>query len=260
MPDLNITLVQPNVVWENISQNLDQYDQMLSEVSEKSDLIILPEMFSTGFSMQAAKLAEPMDGKTVSWMEQLANKTDSVVCGSLIIKDGERFFNRLIWMPPGGTLDYYDKRHLFSMAGEDAVYSAGKQRLITTINDWKICPQVCYDLRFPVWNRNRQDYDLLIMVANWPERRVSAWSDLLLARAHENQAYVCGVNRVGKDGNGIYHSGASVVIDPKGQKLFSKDHDAVVHTETLSHDLLLKYRSDFPLSLDADKFQINTNQ
>lgn len=259
---LNITLVQPNLVWEDKSSNLKHLDVMIRNVGE-TDLIVLPEMFSTGFSMRSAELAEAMNGATVDWMRGQAAKHNAVVTGSLIVEEKGNYFNRLIWMSPDGEFEWYDKRHLFSFANEHTYYTAGKRRLISFLKGWRICPLICYDLRFPVWIRNATAdddfaYDLLLFVANWPEVRSSAWRNLLEARAHENQAYVAGVNRVGKDGNGIYHSGDSAMLSPRGELLsdFKRGEEAV-KTFSINAVDLKTYRSKFTAWKDRDKFTLD---
>jgi predicted amidohydrolase len=255
MQDLRITLVQTALHWENATENRKHFDALLSEVKPGStDLIVLPEMFSTGFSMQPDVLAETMDGPTVLWMLQKAAALNAVITGSIIIHEHGHYYNRLVWMRPDGTYATYDKRHLFSLAGEEKHYSAGKERLIVDLKGWGVCPLVCYDLRFPVWSRNRKDYDLLLYVANWPERRSYAWKQLLIARAIENQSYVAGVNRIGTDGNQTAHSGDSALIDPLGEVLFTKAHEPFTETFTLSHTHLTEVRDKFRFLDDGDDF------
>lgn len=256
--DIKITIVQTSLAWENIDANLSSFSQKLENIQPSStDLIVLPEMFNTGFTMNASRIAESVHGKTMQWMANISMQKKCVVTGSLVITDDGNYYNRLIWMRPDGTYEFYDKRHLFRMAKENETYTGGEKKLITELEGWKICPLVCYDLRFPVWSRNRQDYDCLIYVANWPERRSYAWRQLLIARAIENQTYVIGVNRIGKDGNSVEHSGYSVVLNPKGEPL-SNIKPNVESTETilLSHQELENYRKEFPVALDADNFRI----
>lgn len=261
MADLSVTLLQANLNWENIDANLRLFDEKINAIQGRTEVVILPEMFSTGFSMCPEHLAQTMDGSAVKWMEQKAKEKKVIITGSLIIKDGDNYVNRLIWMQPNGVYGIYDKRHLFGYAGEDNHYHAGDKRLIAQVNGWKINLAVCYDLRFPVWARNvMQDgapaYDVLINVANWPERRNVAWKTLLQARAIENQCYVIGVNRVGNDGNSIYHSGDSRIIDPMGEILYEKAHDEDVFTYTLTRERLEEIRKNIPFLKDADKFQV----
>jgi predicted amidohydrolase len=212
-------------------------------------------MFSTGFSMAAERLAEPMDGKTVRWMADIALKYRCILTGSLIIEEDKKFYNRLLWVQPDGRIGFYDKRHLFANAHEDKHYSAGKTRLITQVNGWRINLQVCYDLRFPVWTRNQGDeYDVLLYVANWPEQRSLAWKTLLQARAIENQCYVIGVNRVGKDAKKNNYTGDSSLFGPLGEKVWQQPNEVICHTVTLEKAVLQKVRTDLPFLHDADKF------
>lgn len=255
--DLTLTFIQPDIIWEDTAANREAYSQMLADVTPETQLVILPEMCTTGFTMNAEKVAEEMGGPSMTWMMEQAKRLDAVVCGSLVIREGENFFNRLIWMRPDETYSQYDKRHMFTLAGEEKVYTPGKERLITSIGNWWICPQVCYDLRFPVWSRNVEDYHLYINVANWPERRNHPWKSLLKARAIENQVYAVGVNRVGDDGAEIYYSGASSVIDPVGEVLYEISDEPAVKTITLSWDDLQKSREKFPFLQDRDRFTID---
>jgi len=275
MSSLTITTIQTNLVWEDKAANLQLLQQKINAIEERTEVVVLPEMFSTGFSMQPELFAETMEGETIEWMKQVAADKRIILTGSIIIKEEDRFYNRLIWMLPNGELGYYNKRHLFGYAGEDQHYAAGNKRLIASVKGWKINLQVCYDLRFPVWARNRvfdsaqtQDplpstppraleYDVLIYVANWPERRNHAWKTLLCARAIENQCYVIGVNRVGRDGNNINHSGNSLVIDPLGEVLYHMADDEDVFTITLEKERLEEVRTKFPFWKDADSFTIN---
>lgn len=262
MNDLKVTLVQSKLYWEDRKKNLEHFSSLLKRLKKgSSDIIILPEMFATGFSMNSNHLAEEMDGESIAWMRMMASEKNAVVTGSLIIKEGDDYFNRLIWMAPEGSLRYYDKRHLFRMAKEDQHYSAGRQKLIVEYKGWRICPMICYDLRFPVWCRNTsaQRYDLLLFVANWPVKRVMAWRQLLIGRAIENQCYVAGVNRIGKDGNGISYNGHSALIDPAGKKI-SRTRASVQSVETikLSAHELEKTRRALPFLNDADEFELTT--
>ncbi len=257
---LSVTLIQTALFWEDKNRNLAMLEDKIMGIDEKTNLVILPEMFSTGFSMRPTVLAETMDGQTIEWMKKISNAKKIIVTGSIIIEDNGHYFNRLIWMLPNGNYGFYDKRHLFAYAGEDQHYTAGNKRLITSVNGWKINLQICYDLRFPVWARQQSnespEYDLIIYVANWPERRNHAWKTLLTARAIENQSYVIGVNRVGEDGNQINHSGDSMLIDPLGNILFSKEQEEVIHSFVLTKDSLNQTRNEFPFWKDADQFNI----
>ena len=253
--NLRITLIQSNLHWEDTDANLQSFEEKIASVDD-SDIILLPEMFSTGFSMKPESIAEEMNGRTLQWMIKVAVEKNVVLCGSLMIKSKNNFYNRLVWVQPDGNIWIYDKHHLFSIGEENNHYTAGTKKLIIDYKGWKICPLVCYDLRFPVWSRNTQNYDLLIYVANWPEKRNYAWKSLLVARAIENQCYTIGLNRVGEDGNKIYHSGDSSVIDMKGEILFQKSHQEAVQTVTLSKSALDDYRKEFPVLNDRDEFEI----
>jgi omega-amidase len=255
--DLKLTLVQTSLHWHNPEANRQMLAQKLSALSEPTDLIVLPEMFTTGFSMEAPALAETMSGPTLRWLAEQAQLHRAVITGSLIIKEADKYYNRLIWMLPNGTFRFYDKRHLFRMAGETIIYTAGNSKSTFSLKGWQVCPLVCYDLRFPVWSRNKQNqYDLLLYVANWPEKRRLAWQTLLQARAIENLAYVAGVNRVGEDGNGITYAGDSVVHQPNGEVLWQKSYAEDIQTLTLSKKHLNHYRETFPAYLDADDFTL----
>lgn len=271
MSTLTITTIQTDLRWENKAANLQALEQKIFFVRERTEIIVLPEMFSTGFSMQPEKLAETMDGETVSWMARIAKEKNIILTGSLIIKENNNYYNRLVWMLPNGQYGIYDKRHRFAFAGEDRYYTAGTKRLIASVKGWKINLQVCYDLRFPVWARQDPSYakgeepgapefDLLIYVANWPEKRNIAWKTLLQARAIENQCYVVGVNRVGNDGNTIYHSGDSMIIDPMGEIIYHKNDVEDIFTATISKDHLQAIREKFPFWKDADDFRIISDE
>jgi predicted amidohydrolase len=239
-------------------------EEKISSIKERPQVVVLPEMFSTGFSMKPEQLAEKMEGPTIQWMKKIAAEKKIILTGSVIIEEAGAYFNRLLWMLPNGQYGQYDKRHLFAFAGEDQHFAGGTQRLIASVNGWKVNLLVCYDLRFPAWARQQFDrdqgfeYDVLIYVANWPERRSTAWKTLLQARAIENQCYVIGVNRVGKDGNDIYYSGDSMVIDPLGEILYQKAQEEDVFTITLDKEHLQQVREKFPFWKDADSFEIFT--
>ncbi|MGB4843208.1 MAG: nitrilase family protein, partial [Ferruginibacter sp.] len=235
MPTLSITTIQTNLIWEEKTANLRMLEQKILSIESKTEIVVLPEMFSTGFSMKPELLAETMDGESVEWMKRVSRENGIVLTGSLIIKEAENYYNRLIWMLPNGQYGYYDKRHLFAFGEEDKHYTAGNKRLIASVKGWKINLLVCYDLRFPVWARQKineegAEFDILIYVANWPERRSHAWKTLLCARAIENQCYVVAVNRVGSDANNIYYSGNSLIIDPLGQVLYHMADEEDVNT------------------------------
>jgi omega-amidase len=258
MDNLKITVYQGYLFWENIDKNLQNISLRLSNIREKTNLIILPEMFNTGFTMNAEALCEEMGGKTMQWMNATAKKYDCVVTGSLIIKEDGKFYNRLIWMRTDGTYEHYDKRHLFALGKEHNTYTAGTKKLIVELNGWKICPVICYDLRFPVWLRNvDEDYDVLLIVANWPERRALHWRTLIPARAVENQSYVIAVNRVGHDGNEVYHSGDSTCISPNGDVVYYKRDEEDVYTFSIIYDEVKKTRRALPFLKDADEFTLN---
>ncbi len=260
MSALHITLIQTRLFWEDPKANLAMLGEKIMGITEKTEIVVLPEMFSTGFSMQPRLFAETMKGDTVNWMKEIAGAKKIILTGSVIIEENGKYYNRLLWVLPNGDLGYYDKRHRFAFAGEDHEYTAGNKRLIAQVKGWKINLQVCYDLRFPVWARQQStispEYDVLLYVANWPERRSQAWKALLMARAIENQCYVIGLNRVGDDGNGIYHSGDSMVVDPSGATLYHKQHEEEVHTLVLEKSVLNQVREKFPFWRDADQFKI----
>lgn len=258
MGNLHISLIQTDLFWEDKFRNLEMLEKKIASVEAATQIVVLPEMFTTGFSMQPKLFAETMEGPTVEWMIEQAALHKIILTGSIIIEEDNKFYNRLLWVLPTGQVAYYNKRHLFAYAGEDKEYTAGNKRLIAQVNGWKICLQICYDLRFPVWARNQSpnEYDLLLYVANWPERRNRAWKTLLCARAIENQSYVVGVNRVGKDGHEINHSGDSMIVDPLGQVLYYKaDDEDIVYME-LEKNVVLEAREKFPFGKDADSFSI----
>jgi omega-amidase len=263
MSSLTITLIQTNLHWENKKANLEMLSRKIESIQEKTEVIILPEMFTTGFTMKPEKFAEQMNDETVEWMKKIAAQKKVIVAGSIMAREQQKYFNRLIWMLPNGEYGVYDKRHLFAYGKEHTHFNAGDKRLIASVKGWKINLQVCYDLRFPVWARQSgssnsgPEYDLLIYVANWPEQRIYAWKTLLAARAIENQCYAIGVNRVGKDGNGIYHNGESMIVDPLGKILYNKKDKEDIFTYTLQKEKLNEVRKKFPFWKDADSFNIN---
>jgi omega-amidase len=250
--NLRITLVQPNPVWEDKSANIAKITGMLDNIGQ-TDLIVLPETFSTGFTMNVKDLAETMDGAAVEWMRGLAGELHSVITGSVIISENGKYYNRLVWMTPDGTVKWYDKRHLFSMGDENLYFTPGNERITVEYKGWKIRLLVCYDLRFPVWSRNHNDYDLLIYTANWPAARHQVWKTLLCARALENQCYCIGVNRVGQDGMGINYAGDSACINSRGEATWLGDIETT-HTFTLSLSNLHAFREKFPILKDRDGF------
>lgn len=264
MSTLSITTIQSTLHWEDKGANLKMFSEKINALPEGAEIVVLPEMFTTGFTMRPQKLAEKMEGPSMQWMHELAERKRIILCGSMIIEDEGHFYNRLIWMLPNGKFGYYDKRHLFGFAGEDEHYTAGHKRLITSVKGWKINLMICYDLRFPIWSRQSNlpladaapEFDVLIYVANWPERRNLAWKTLLQARAIENQTFVVGVNRVGADGNGINHSGDSMIIDPLGELLYHQKDIEEVATLLLQKEKLDESRRKFPFWKDADHFTI----
>lgn len=253
LKNLKITTIQPDIIWENKNANFIQYEESINNITSKPDVIILPEMFATGFTMNT-DLSETMTGEGVNWMQKMSIKTNSHIMGSLSIKEDENFYNRFLSVK-NTYIEYYDKRHLFAYAGEDKVYTAGDTKNIVTINGWRILLQICYDLRFPVFTRNQDDYDVIVYVANWPAKRSIHWNTLLRARAIENQCYVIGVNRIGLDGNGHLYSGDSQIIDPFGNVICQSNETAVMNSE-LDYELLNKIRNDFPFLKDRDLFEL----
>lgn len=256
MSTLDVTIVQAELHWHDPERNRADFSRLLTGRDEATDLILLPEMFTTGFTMHARENAERMDGPSVAWMAETADRIGAAVCGSLVIQDGGEYYNRFILMRPDGKAEYYDKRHLFRLAGEHEHYAAGSKCATFMLKGWRIRPLVCYDLRFPVWSRNRNDYDLLVYVANWPEPRHLAWETLLRARAIENIAFVAGVNRVGTDGNDIPYVGGSAVIDYTGKYLAALGREPGIASATLEMAGLEKFRSRFPFWRDADEFSL----
>lgn len=262
--DLRVALIQADTVWHDAKANHRLYSELALAIERPCDLIALPETFSSGFTLESAQCAESEDGQSMAWMRTLAERTDAVVAGSMILRKHDGCYNSLVWMRPDGSHDIYDKRHLFRMAEENRRYRHGARKIYPTLRGWKLCPLICYDLRFPVWSRNRFDpttgafdYDALIYAANWPAARHFAWQTLLKARAIENQAYCLGINRVGTDGNGLHYKGESVALDYVGEALALGDDRARVVTATLSYDKLREFRRSFPAYLDADAFVLS---
>lgn len=254
--NLRITAVQSELHWEDIESNLAMFSKKLEDMAGRTDIIALPEMFTTGFSMDAPRLAEKMDGRTMHWFAEQARKANAVVTGSFIASEGGNYFNRLVWMRPDGSFELYDKRHLFSPASEHETYTAGKKKLVTEWFGWKICPMICYDLRFPVWSRNVEGYDVLLFLANWPDRRSHHWKSLLVARAIENQCFVVGVNRCGTDGVGFHYTGDTSVIDFGGKILHQVENVEDISIISLSKEMLQDYRSSLQFLVDRDEFEI----
>ncbi len=265
---LTVTCIQTDLYWEDKQANLEMLANKILSIKEKTEVVVLPEMFSTGFSMRPRELAETIDGATFQWMHSVAAERRIVLTGSLIIEEEGHYYNRLIWMLPNGEYGYYDKRHLFAYAKEDLHYTSGKRRLIASVKGWKINSLICYDLRFPVWSRHQPEfasseksqpeYDLLVYVANWPEKRSNAWKILLQARAIENQCYVVGVNRVGTDGNGHHYSGDSMIVDPLGEIIQTESQREAIFTQTLDKSMLEETRTKLPFLRDADAFLIQS--
>ncbi|MDX2287119.1 MAG: amidohydrolase [Bacteroidia bacterium] len=263
MKPLRIWAVQPDLQWEQPAANRARIQSMIEAQPGQADLIVLPEMFTTGFSMRAKALAEPMEGETVRWMERMADRHQALICGSLIIAEDRRYYNRMVMAAPQeGVLAEYDKRHLFPLAGEHQHYARGESMTWAEYKGWRMAPMICYDLRFPVWSRNTITdsdtlrYDLLLYVANWPAARIQHWEILLRARAIENQAFVIGVNRVGTDGAGLSYPGASVILDPQGQVLAEGGASESVLSAVLDPAQLQSYRKQFPFWQDTDLFEI----
>lgn len=258
--NISITTIQSNLHWENKEKNLSMFSNLIKEASEESKIVVLPEMFSTAFSMSPEALAESMDGDSVKWMLNQAKASNKLIVGSLIIKDNNSYYNRLIVAQPNGELQHYNKRHLFRYANEHLNYKGGKDQLIVDIEGVKFAFFVCYDIRFPVWSRNvNLKYDVAVYIANWPEKRRDHWMTLLKARSIENQAFVIGVNRIGDDGNGIAHSGDSMVFNPLGKKIsITKPNESKVETVKLNIESLNDYRAKFPAYLDVDDFKISS--
>ena len=254
---LNIAFIQANLHWEDPEANRKLFSEEINKISAEVDLIILPEMFTTGFSMNAEKLAEPTESKTLDWLKENAKEKEAAITGSVIIGENGNYYNRLFFVFPDGSYKLYDKRHTFTLAKEDQTYTAGKERLIVDYKGWKICPLICYDLRFPVWARNTEDYDLLIYVANWPEKRVNAWDALLKARAIENMCYCVGLNRTGKDGDGYVYNGHSAAYDVLGNELTELNREDEFTAEiSLDKKDLYETRKNLKFLQDRDKFNL----
>ena len=262
MQDLKINIVQADLIWEQPDKNLDNFDKKLSDYKGKQDLVCLPEMFNTGFTMNGKDFAEEPGGKAFQWLKHKAGELQCVITGTFLCKENDQLYNRLVWMRPDGSFETYNKRHLFRFGNEHLYFVPGTSKLIVEIKGWRVCPLVCYDLRFPVWAKNtysdsKFEYDFLFYLANWPERRNHHWLALLKARAIENLSYVAGVNRIGTDGIGTTHSGNSVVFSPKGELICEPPDHAESNTiVTLSMKDLVDYRQRFNVGLDWDKFEI----
>jgi len=253
---MKIALIQSSLFWENPEKNRNKLGEKINAISESVDLIVLPEMFSSGFTMQPNDVAETMEGETIAWLKHLAKVKNVAITGSLIITEKGTFHNRLVFVFPSGEIQFYDKRHLFTLAGEDEVYTAGHKKLIVEYKGWKICPLICYDLRFPVFSRNAEEYDLLIYVANWPEIRIKAWDALLKARAIENVSYTIGVNRIGEDGNKLVYNGHSQAVNFLGDYLMEPVESKGVFIIQLDKAELLLARKKFAFLSDQDSFAL----
>ncbi|MDP2424050.1 MAG: amidohydrolase [Bacteroidales bacterium] len=266
MQDLSITLIQSALHWRSSLANQQQFEKAFKRINGKTDLVILPEMFTTGFAMHPEGLSESIDGPTTQWLKTQAKRLDAAMMGSFIVQEEGNYFNRLVFIKPDGHMQYYDKKHLFRMAGENKQYQSGDKKLVVNYKGWNILPLICYDLRFPVWSRNRLvkeqfEYDLMVVIANWPKKRSHAWKTLLMARAIENQAFVAGVNRIGSDDNGIAYSGDSMVIDPWGTPIsVAPANQQHIKTIAISKKKLDEIRNNFAVSLDWDDFMIKATQ
>ncbi len=258
MSTLNFTLIQSHLHWEDKPANLNMFEEKIKGITDPMEIVVLPEMFNTGFSMNPGLLSEDMDGDTMKWMKRIASEKKIILTGSMMISEEKKIYNRLIWMQPDGRYGSYDKRHLFSYGGEDKEFTPGQKRLIAQVKGWKICTLICYDLRFPVWSRmsKENDYDVLMYVASWPVKRIAAWKALLQARAIENQCYVIGLNRIGTDGTGLHYPGESCIIGPLGDILYSKPQIEDIFTIQLDKEVLNDIRASFPFQKDKDEFVI----
>ncbi len=256
MKNLRLTTVQSDLFWEDVPANLEMFSAKLEYLKGRTEIVVLPEMFTTGFSMNVEKFAEDMEGQTMNWMTHQSRKLGAVIIGSFIAEENGNFYNRLVWMQPDGQFHTYDKRHLFTLLGEEKQFTAGDEKLVVEWKGWKVCPLICYDLRFPVWSRNTEDYDLLIYIANWPEKRHLHWKTLLRARAIENQCFTVGVNRIGKDGNGNNHEGDTAVIDYSGVVQYRVAGMEDMFTAKFTKTDLEKFRQQLNFLPDQDKFQV----
>lgn len=253
---MKIALIQSDLIWENAEANRENFDSKIKEINSEVNLIVLPEMFSTGFTMNAPEVAEEMNGETVRWMQAISKQKNAAITGSIVIKENGQFYNRMLFVFPSGEFQYYDKRHLFSLAGEDQFYTAGNQKVIVEYLGWKICLQICYDLRFPVFARNVENYDLILYVANWPKVRTDAWDALLKARAIENLTYVAAVNRIGFDDNNFEHNGHSQLIDFWGNYSIEPQEAEGVFVTELDKNSMLEIRRKLNFLGDRDNFEI----
>ncbi|RNC87831.1 MAG: amidohydrolase [Winogradskyella sp.] len=255
--ELKIALIQSDLDWENPKQNRENFNEKINSISNEVDLIVLPEMFTSGFTMNAESVAESVDGETITWLINLATEKQSAIVGSLVINENDNYYNRLVFVYPTGEIKSYNKKHTFTLAGEHKVYTAGEERVLLEYKGWKICPLICYDLRFPVWARNTDDYDLLLYVANWPKPRINAWDALLKARAIENMSYCIGVNRVGVDGTGHEYPGHSACYDVLGKKISNLEpNKEQIDIITLEKSAITKYRNTLNFLKDRDRFNL----
>lgn len=254
---IKLSILQSTLTWHNSSQNLLHFSEKICQINEAVDIILLPEMFTSGFSMEPQEIAETMDGLAINWMVKTAKDVNSAIAGSLIIFEDGNYYNRFVFVHPSGEINYYNKRHLFTLAGEDKIYKAGSKKVIITYKGWKICPQVCYDLRFPVWSRNVENYDVLLYVANWPKPRITAWDTLLKARAIENLSYTVGVNRIGVDANNLEYNGHSSVYNCLGEQIVqTKENREDIVIVTLEKNHISEIRTKLNFLSDKDTFEI----
>mgnify|MGYP003644814934 FL=1 len=255
--DVRVAIIQTNLVWESPEENRRLLGAKINTISTEVDLIVLPEMFTSGFTMNPDAVAETMEGKTIAWLKDITKAKQMAIMGSLVVSENNNFYNRMVCVEPSGTITTYDKRHTFTLAGEHNVYTAGTEKVLFNYKGWRICPLVCYDLRFPVWARNVEDYDLLIYVANWPKVRIDAWDTLLKARAIENMTYCIGVNRVGLDGNNFEYSGHSAAYDVLGNRIDTlSENEEAIQIVTLEKNAIKKYREKLNFLNDRDQFNL----
>lgn len=254
--DLSVHIIQYDIVWQDAEANRKNIENIISRESKSCDIIVLPEAFNSGFAVEAQSIAETIDGKTISWLMDKAEEYGCAICGSLFVNDKNNYYNRFVFASPDRTLQYYDKRHLFSIGGEDKIFSKGENRIIFNYKGWRILPSICYDIRFPVWSRNNLNYDIMINVANWDKSRINVWNTLLKARAIENQCYTIGVNRIGNDGSGSAYNGNSSIIDYKGNPIIELGNNCEVGKAVLSYSSLHSFRSKFNTLADIDNFDI----
>jgi omega-amidase len=254
---LKITILQSDIIWQDNNQNLHQFSEKIKKIESETDIIILPEMFTTGFSMEPQKNAEKMNGKTIQWMQNISKQKNCAIAGSVIIQEEDKYYNRFLFVHPSGKINQYNKRHLFTLAGEDKIYTSGSEKVIIDFKGWKICPLICYDLRFPVWARNIENYDILLYVANWPKPRISAWDALLKARSIENMCYTIGVNRVGEDANKLEYNGHSAIYNCLGEQIgMTEENKEITLSVTLDKDHISETRNRLPFLNDKDSFKI----